>query len=149
MKTTASSKCSRLFDPIRKKYVAATPEERVRQALLQHMIHSLGFPKGLLTVEKEVSLTTRRADIVSHMLFSGEIRPLLVIECKKENSLLAAREQAMGYNFWLQAPFFCVASSAEIHTMWFEETLLKSVPFLPTFHDLGERAMHYLRNKIF
>ncbi len=42
-----------IFDPIRRKSVADTPEERVRQALLSQMIGPLGFPKGLLAVEKK------------------------------------------------------------------------------------------------
>ncbi len=145
MKTTVSSKSNKLFDLIRGQYVAATPEEKVRQALICRMIGPLGFSKGLIAVEKEVCGTKRRADIVSYRLASEGVCPLLVVECKKEGSLFAAKEQALGYNFRLGAPFFCVASSTEIHTMWFEGTLLKSVPFLPAFHELSEMAERHVQ----
>ena len=44
-----------LFDPIRQKKVAFLPEEVVRQNLLNLMVDQLQFPKGLISVEKELS----------------------------------------------------------------------------------------------
>ncbi|NGX27599.1 MAG: hypothetical protein K940chlam6_01537, partial [Chlamydiae bacterium] len=44
-----------LYDPFRKLWVAALPEEVVRQKLLHVMITQLGFPKNFLVVEKQLS----------------------------------------------------------------------------------------------
>ena len=62
----------------RKKWVAKTPEELIRQFLIGQMIEKLDYPKSLIAVEKELSqlpqlavpitskdqLPKRRADII-------------------------------------------------------------------------------------
>jgi hypothetical protein len=139
----------RVRDPIRNRLVAATPEEIVRQHLLHMMLHELGYPKGLIAVEKEIGAHRRRADIVcyardlhpQHALF-----PLLIVECKAHDGTDAAREQALGYNAAMQAPFLCVASQKEIHTLWLQQGKIASVPFLPAHRDLLEMAKRYAKH---
>ena len=43
-----------VFDPIRKKYVLLTPEEWVRQHLIQYLKESLAYPAGRTEVERKV-----------------------------------------------------------------------------------------------
>jgi len=70
-----------IFDRIRKKYVALTPEEWVRQHVVEFLIREKACPSGLLGVE--VSLPywgmRQRADIV---VFNKQAKPLLIVECK-------------------------------------------------------------------
>ena len=56
----------KVFDIIRKKYVALTPEEQVRQQFIHYLINEKHYPKGLLAVEKQLKVydTEKRADIV-------------------------------------------------------------------------------------
>jgi len=134
-----------LYDLIRRRHVAATPEEIVRQHLLHQMLSVLGFPKSLIAVEKKIGAMGRRADIVC---FARGIRPnealspLLLVECKAEDCSLAAREQAFGYNASLQAPFLCIAGKTQIHTLWLNGNKIASVPFLPPYCDLLKMAKH-------
>ena len=93
--------------------VANTPEERVRQSLLQKMVGEWGFPKGLISVEKKVG--ARRYDVVC---YSRSMAPLLLIECKATEIHAAAIAQAFGYNWIVQAPFICLANPTEIKTFW-------------------------------
>src|SRR5690242_14822270 len=97
MKETHNSGLSKQhFDEVRRAWVAATPEEGVRQRVLKKMIHALGFPKELIAVEKELkelphlagrSVPERRIDV---LCYGKEIHPehslypLLLIECKRE-----------------------------------------------------------------
>lgn len=106
------------------------PEEIVRQRLLEKMVRELGFPKGLISVEKKVG--SRRYDIV---VFTQEMIPLVLIECKA-NGLKGAENQALGYNQTILAPFICLVSQNEIKTFWSEQNQLKSVPFLPMYQQL-------------
>src|SRR5271157_5319031 len=100
---------SKIYDPIRQRNVAATPEEIVRQRLLQMMLGDLGYPKGLLAVEKNFGRFRRRADIVCYSYNrEQELIPLLVIECKARDCTPEAREQALAYNAALRAPFLCI-----------------------------------------
>ena len=128
MTTTGLSKFNKCI--IRNRLVVQTPEEIVRQWLLEKMIHELGYPKGLISVEKKIG--SRRFDIV---VFTQEMNPILLIECKA-NGLKEAENQAIGYNQMLKAPFICLASSTEIKTFWSEQGQLKSVPFLPMYQQL-------------
>ncbi|MBN1985491.1 MAG: type I restriction enzyme HsdR N-terminal domain-containing protein, partial [Prolixibacteraceae bacterium] len=43
-----------IFDPIRKKYVALTPEEWVRQNFIQYLIREKKYPSSLMAVEKKL-----------------------------------------------------------------------------------------------
>lgn len=112
-----------------------TPEEKVRQWLIQKMVVEWGFPKGLLSVERKVG--ERRYDLVCYCKGGT---PLLLVECKAKEEKSAALRQAFGYNETLKAPFVCVASPAEIHTFWQEEGKVVSVPFLPLYEELYEMA---------
>lgn len=129
IKTTDSSKFNSCL--VRKKRIADTPEERVRQSLLRKMIEELGFPKGLISVEREIG--DRRYDLVC---YTKEMTPLLLVECKAGALDEAAVKQAMGYNDVVKAPFVCLAGAHEITTLWHEQGRVASVPFLPLFEEL-------------
>jgi len=130
-----------LYDPIRKQAVANTPEERVRQSLLLQMIGPLGFPKGLVAVEKSIS-NGRRADIIAYAKQKDRLIPLLLIECKA----IALDEevvfrQAFGYNASIGAPFWCLAHADGVRMFWMEGEALKSIPFLPPYDQLLLRIL--------
>ncbi len=102
-----------IYDDIRKIWVAATPEEVVRQSWLKKMVCELGYPKELLVVEKELgelphlfnqALPQRRLDILCYAKKEG-LTPLLLLECKDGRLSQQALDQVMGYNHFIQAPF--------------------------------------------
>ncbi len=134
MKTTGLCKFSRCF--IRKRAIADTPEERVRQVLLQKMVAELGFPKGLLSVERAIP-HQRRTDIIC---YTQEMIPLLLIECKAGPIGEAAIRQVLGYNETMGAPFVALSNGKETMTLWFEGAKRTSVPFLPTYEELSNAA---------
>src|SRR5690606_466079 len=53
-----------IFDGIRKKYVVLTPEEWVRQHIVQYMLNHLKYPKSLIKVEASLMYNSlnKRAD---------------------------------------------------------------------------------------
>ncbi len=74
-----------LFDPIRKRLVAATPEEFVRQSAIQFLIQNCHVPQNLLEVEfslSALSKTTKdRVDLIVHN-YNQPSHPWLLAECK-------------------------------------------------------------------
>ncbi len=70
-----------VFDPVRRRWVAFTPEEHVRQALLHHFLYTLHYPRGCTGVEKsvEVGALTRRFDL---LVYGRTHQPWLLAECK-------------------------------------------------------------------
>ncbi len=135
-----------VYDPYRKAWVAATPEEIVRQKFLHVMTTQLGFPKELLAVETQLSevphlkgianLPQRRADIIcfakgihpEHLLY-----PLLVVECKEGEVGMEAKSQALGYNHYVQAHFVAIAGENCAMLVYPQE-----LTFLPSYSQLME-----------
>ncbi|HPE40375.1 MAG TPA: type I restriction enzyme HsdR N-terminal domain-containing protein [Bacteroidales bacterium] len=93
-----------IFDPIRKKWVVLTDEEKVRQYCIQRLIQKHGFSPALIGIEKQLIVNgmSKRYDIV---VFNNEGQPLLVIECKASHVKIdqSVVEQVGRYNKTLQA----------------------------------------------
>ena len=70
-----------VFDTQRKRYVALTPEEWVRQHFVHYLTDCLGYPAARLAVEHQIALNgmKKRCDAV---LFDTDARPLLIVEVK-------------------------------------------------------------------
>lgn len=104
----------KIFDPVRKKYVVLTPEEWVRQQILQYFILTLKIPSTLISVEKQLLINNRkrRYDIV---VYSRET-PWLVVECKAENEELSSGvlSQLLAYNSKLKASYLAITNGKEV-----------------------------------
>jgi type I site-specific restriction endonuclease len=104
-----------IFDPLRRRFVALTPEEWVRQHLLRYLQEACGYPASLISVEKKLTLNgmTRRADAV---VFDRAIHPWLIIECKAPEVSLDQEvlDQAARYNSVLRAPFLAVCNGTDL-----------------------------------
>jgi hypothetical protein len=88
-----------VFDIIRKKFVALTPEEWVRQHLVWYLIHEKKFPASLISVEKGlvVNRLRKRFDL---LVYNNLGTPFFLAECKSPDVLLSQRtfEQIAAYN---------------------------------------------------
>ena len=67
-----------VYDIIRMRFVKCTPEEYVRQALINYLVNDLHYPKELMSIENEIIINkqSRRFDLV---IFSRNISPLLLV----------------------------------------------------------------------
>jgi hypothetical protein len=88
-----------IFDRVRKKFVALTPEEWVRQHLIEFLVEEKKFPHSLLAVEKQLKLnsTLKRTDLLA---YSSSLQPVLLAECKAPEIKLDIHvlTQALRYN---------------------------------------------------
>jgi hypothetical protein len=102
-----------IFDPIRCRFVACTPEEAVRQAYIRYLIDVLQVPSVAISVEKKITYNnlTRRYDIV---VFSKE-KCLLIVECKSPSVKLSeiTIQQISVYNSHLQAKYIILFNGKE------------------------------------
>ena len=100
-----------IFDAIRRKYVALTPEEWVRQHFVQFLIQERGTPRSLIAIEAGFTYNRmpRRADVIVH---GRDGRPLLVAECKSPDVEIrqSAFDQIARYNTVLQARYLVVTN---------------------------------------
>lgn len=102
-----------VFDPIRKKWLVLTPEERVRQQLILFLLNIKKTPISHLSVEKAITVNgmTKRYDLV---VFGEDLKPQMVIECKAPEVEItqAVIEQAGRYNKTLRAPILGVTNGS-------------------------------------
>ena len=100
-----------IFDEIRKKFVVLTPEEWVRQHVVQYLLLEKKYPKSLINVEKLVKVNglNKRYDIVVFQP-NGEI--FLLIECKAPEVAISQQtfDQIARYNLKLNAQFLMVTN---------------------------------------
>lgn len=115
LKTRQGKSRQEVFDHVRKKWVALTPEENVRQRYLLYLLNVKKFPLSHISIEHavEVNGMLRRYDMV---VFDEELKPFLVVECKAPSVNLSREvvEQACRYNMTLRAPYVCVTNGADI-----------------------------------
>jgi len=102
-----------IFDPFRKIWVVLTPEEWVRQNLLQYLIQNLNYPSSLIAVEREIKLgeLSKRFDIV---VYKNEM-PWMIIECKEANVSLNEKtmDQILQYQQVLMAQYLFISNGHE------------------------------------
>ena len=60
IKITEKGEKRYIFDFLRRKYVALTPEEWVRQHFVHFLVEQKGYPKGLLANEVELKAGEKR-----------------------------------------------------------------------------------------
>lgn len=103
-----------IFDVIRKKFVALTPEEWVRQNLIAFLIHHQNYSPGLIAVEMPVKVNglNQRADVV---VYNRKGKPVMIVECKAPSVAItkAVFNQAARYNMQLQVEFMLVSNGLQ------------------------------------
>ncbi len=100
------SKGPEIWDPLRKKWVAATPEEGVRQNLIAYCTEFRKYPIRRMAAEKALSLAgNTRFDLV---VYDGALNPWLLAECKAPEVPLttATLEQLLRYQRVLQCRYW-------------------------------------------
>ncbi len=122
-----------IFDPLRKKMVALTPEEWVRQNFIRHLIVSLKYPEGLIAVEKNLVINhmKKRCDI---LVYNKHGHPVLLVECKAPQVQITQKtfDQIAVYNLKLNVKYLIVTNGLNHYCCQFDEKTL-SYTFLETF----------------
>lgn len=107
-----------IYDPLRRKYVARTPEEEVRQAVIQWLCGAKGFPAGRMASEYAFRYNRRtyRADI---LVFDRQLQPHLLVECKAPGVTLDAKvvEQVVRYTRVLTVKYVLVTNGTNVHLL--------------------------------
>jgi hypothetical protein len=122
-----------IFDPFRKTWVLLTPEEWVRQNLLQYLVQNLQYPASLIAVEKEIKLgeLSKRFDIV---VYKNEM-PWMIIECKEAKVALNEKtmEQILQYQQVLMAQYLFISNGHETMGAIIESGKLQALQNFPEY----------------
>ena len=100
-----------IFDEIRKKFILLTPEEWVRQHVVQFLLQDKKYPKSYINVEKLIKINnlSKRYDGVVFQP-NGDI--FLLIECKAPQVPISQQtfDQIARYNLVLKAKYLMVTN---------------------------------------
>ncbi len=103
-----------IFDTIRKKYIALTPEEWVRQNFIRFLNEAKNYPLSLMAVElhQKIFKSVRRSDI---LVFNNSGEPFMIVECKAPGIRLDNKvfEQAAGYNVQFKTNYLVVTNGLQ------------------------------------
>lgn len=123
-----------IFDILRRRYVALTPEEWVRQHFVHFLIEHKGYPKGLLAneVEQKIGDKKLRCDT---LLYNKDLQPKMIIEYKAPEIAITQRvfNQVTTYNFLLHADYLIVSNGRQHYCCHLdyekgEYTFLQDIP---------------------
>ena len=103
-----------IFDFLRKRYVALTPEEWVRQHFTHWLVEHKGYPKGLLgnEIALKCGQKTLRCDSI---LYNKVAEPQMIIEYKAPTVPVTQRvfNQISVYNLLLHVDYLVVSNGLQ------------------------------------
>jgi hypothetical protein len=123
-----------IFDGLRKKWILLTPEEWVRQNIINwlHQIHRV--PLALIAVERLLMVgdSKRRFDVV---VYTKQLTPWLLIECKAMDIPLneAVLQQALSYYSAMPAPLLMLTNGHHTYAWQKANNQLHELQELPVF----------------
>lgn len=127
-----------VFDELRKKFVQLTPEEWVRQHVVQFLLQEKNIPKSLLNVEKQLKVhnLVKRYDVVS---FYPDGKIHLIVECKAASVPITQEtfDQIARYNLALNSAFLMVTNGLNHYycKMDYEKEEYQFLPELPEWNS--------------
>lgn len=128
-----------IFDAVRKKFIILTPEEWVRQHVVQFLLEEKKYPKSLINVEKVLLVNglRKRYDVV---VFNPDGTIFILIECKAPEVRItqAVFDQIARYNMTLEAEYLMVTNGLNHYfcLMDFENEKYEFLKELPNYKSL-------------
>ena len=126
-----------IWDPLRKKEVALTPEERVRQWCIDVMSRQKEIPLHMMMSEVGFKLGDKqfRADI---LVYDRQAKPLVVVECKRPDVELTqdVLDQAIRYNMVLNVPFMLITNGKRTCICKRNENGYGFIDYVPKYNEM-------------
>lgn len=139
IKTKEENGILKAFDPLRKKYVALTPEEYVRQHFIAWMQTVFHYPASLMANEIGISVNgmKKRCDTV---VFSPGGTPLVIVEYKAPDVAITQNvfDQIARYNMALKARYLIVSNGINHYccVMDYDRMTYNFIPSIPDYNIL-------------
>ena len=130
-----------VFDILRRKYVALTPEEWVRQHFINYLIQHKGYPAECIGNEISITLngTKKRCDSV---VYGQNAQPAMIIEYKSPQVEISQQvfEQISRYNIKLRVKWLVVSNGLHHYCWWlnYESGTCQFVEDIPPYSIIRE-----------
>ncbi len=128
-----------IWDIIRQKYVALTPEEWVRQHFVHYLIEHKGYPRTLMANEVQLNLngTKKRCDTV---LYQRDLSTKMILEYKAPHIEItqAVFNQITRYNIVLKVDYLVVSNGLRHYCcrMDYAHNTYSFLPEIPAYTEL-------------
>ena len=128
-----------ILDMLRRKYVALTPEEWVRQHFVHYLMEHLGYPQSLLANEVELRIGEKklRCDTI---LYSRSLKPLAIIEYKAPTIPITQKviEQIATYNMLLHVDYLMVSNGMKHFCFHidYDRRTINPLSFIPSYAEM-------------
>lgn len=126
-----------IWDPLRKKEVALTPEERVRQWCIGILAGPMKVPMHMMMSEVGFRLGGKqfRADII---IYDRKAQPLAVVECKRPEVVIDqdVLDQAVRYNMVLNVKYMIITNGTRTFICRKEENGYSFISDVPDYNEM-------------
>ena len=128
-----------IYDPVRRKDVALTPEEWVRQHFVNFLVTVKSYPPERIANEVSINVnsTSKRCDSV---VYDDYLQPLVIVEYKAPDVTITGDvfEQISRYNLALRVPYLIVSNGITHYccSMDYKEMKCCFMEDIPAYPDL-------------
>lgn len=126
-----------IWDPLRKKEVARTPEEVVRQWFIGVLNSNFNVPLHMMMSEAGLKLGDKqfRADI---LVYDRKMQPLVIVECKRPEVVLTQEvlDQAIRYNMVLDVKYIIITNGTKTYICGKQDGRYAFMKALPTYNEM-------------
>lgn len=126
-----------IWDPLRKKHVALTPEEQVRQWCINVLATRMEVPYHMMMSEAGFKLGAKqfRADI---LVYDRKARPLMVVECKRPEVEITQEvlDQAIRYNMVLDVSYMIITNGSKTFMCRKKDGGFVFIDAVPTYNEM-------------
>lgn len=126
-----------IWDPLRRKNVTATPEERVRQWFILQLRQSFGVPVTMMNSEVGFLFGVKRyrADII---IYDRSGAPVAVVECKRPDVSITEEvaTQAMQYNSVLKVKYLILTNGKMTYIYTLKDGVFALCDHIPSYEEM-------------
>ena len=126
-----------IWDPLRRKNVTATPEERVRQWFILQLRQGFGVPVTMTNSEVGFLFGGKRyrADII---IYDRSGAPVAVVECKRPDVSITEEvaTQAMQYNSVLKVKYLILTNGKMTYIYTLKDGVFALCDHIPLYEEM-------------
>lgn len=126
-----------IWDPLRRKNVTATPEERVRQWFILQLRQSFDVPVTMMNSEVGFLFGGKRyrADII---IYDRSGAPVAVVECKRPDVSITEEvaTQAMQYNSVLKVKYLILTNGKMTYIYTLKDGVFALCDHIPLYEEM-------------
>lgn len=129
-----------VYDRLRRRWVALTPEEWVRQHFVSFLVCCRSFPPSFMANEVGLHLngTLRRADTI---IYTRALKPLAVVEYKAPEVAITQKvfDQIARYNIVFEARYLMVSNGMKHYCCRYEGDGYTFLPDIPAYEAMIQK----------